>query len=64
MVVVGGILPVPGAGEETGDGRTMTRARKPGDGRGGLGSVEERVVTTEHERVVMVVVVEKVLAHD
>ena len=59
MVTAGRILPVPSVGEETGDGGTMTRARKTADGRGGLGDVEESVVSTEH---VMMVVEEKVLA--
>jgi len=55
MVVVI-VLPVPSGSEKTGNGRT-TRTRNTTDSRGGLGDVEERVVTLEHER--MVVVTEK-----
>jgi hypothetical protein len=55
MVVVI-VLPVPSGSENIGNGRT-TRTRNTADSRGGLGDVEESVVTLEHER--MVVVTEK-----
>jgi hypothetical protein len=48
-----GVLPVPSASENTGNGRT--RAREAADSRRVLGDVEEDVVTLVHERELMVV---------
>jgi len=55
-----GVLPVPNAGEKTGNGRT--RVRKTADRRRVLGEVEKDVVTLVHERELMVVE-EELLTH-
>lgn len=53
-VVVVIILPVPSGGKKSGNGRTSTRTRNTTDRRGGLGDVEEGVVSLEHERMMVV----------
>jgi hypothetical protein len=56
-VVVVNVLPVASGGEKSRNGRTSTRTRNTTNRRGGLGDVEESVVSLEHER--MMVVTEK-----